>query len=850
MQNHHAGGSSTMIFKTPPRPTQRKVGGTPGSCVEGSPPSSSSKSHDDLNNLIADKLRESGVMTSDQLFEVARPYYKQTDCKSELSQWARARIANLRKKRKVWPTAHMVFGTIKMQGRKRDASVGEVGMWEFEGLRKSIRPEKFYEAPRTVYWSWEHGLAKHALSAAYAGDEHTPGTASLVSSSDAVDSNGDKSGTSDTSSPQGQSAQQSQQTAVVHDGAKQLTISSSAGGLNFTEELISPTFEIRNHLTGTHLNGSTVPSPLTVASQASVPAYAANTSASAASGPSSKPQAHPAATGSAYTSHGGALKRAGDPSTADPQSVAFHEAIESIRANMTPSTTTRDGRHRSASESSPRSGQDATVTARQAEDAALLLASAAEISRRESSSSPPHSDPLSQSNPEGGNRLLLLAQIAQSEISKQDGDTKSHVGLGSGTEQHMKRAGLSPKKQRTVVQEGHAAAHPSHLSQSPVLTAASKAGRPPPPRKGGPHRGAKYRCGRCGYYPKSVPHDCMTGQAFPRSPSTHSTGKHAAAPSVVVAAPAVQASGASVVGASDATASTPSTPPESPRYQSRPKHYACGKCGFFPKSAPHDCRTGKATTANAKLAAQSPKRKHLRREPNPSSPNGGEGGGRPRQYRCGKCGFFPKADKHDCETGLACPPTRPVSTLGTAMHAPGDAASGAQQQQQQPRGHSGTGGGGFAGDTVISSGVKGVAGVHRHDSDGSGSNSGSPTRVSGTGGTPIGSPSNGAAGQRPTQTGRRRQYKCGKCNFFPKTTPHDCALYQGNTSGTIHTSTSPPQQSQQQSTFPVRPVNVRTVYPATTTQDSQHWSKHTNTSAEHVAASALLYSANRGMNRA
>ena len=32
----------------------------------------------------------------------------------------------------------------------------------------------------------------------------------------------------------------------------------------------------------------------------------------------------------------------------------------------------------------------------------------------------------------------------------------------------------------------------------------------------------------------------------------------------------------------------------------------------------------------------------------------------------------------------------------------------------------------------------------------------------------------------PSQN-RRRQYKCGKCNFFPKTQPHDCARYQHTT---------------------------------------------------------------------
>lgn len=526
-----------------------------------------------------------------------------------------------------------------------------------------------------------------------------------------------------------------------------------------TQELVSPTFVIRGQLNGTHLNDKPTPSPLATASQAAPAGGAANTQTytpSTSQNTQSDQQTHQAgATSSAYTTHGGALKRSGDPRTADPQSVAFHEAIESIRANMTTtsrapqgrpdrSTNTGDARNRSGSGSSPRAPQEDTVPSSHAEDAALLLASAAEISRRESSSSPPRSDTLSQSNPEGSNRLLLLAQIAQSEISKHDGDSKNNGVKSSGmTEHHLKRTGLSPKKQRTL-QSGHPP-HPSHLSHSPVMTAADKAGRPPPPRKGGPHRGAKYRCGRCGYYPKSMPHDCMTGQAFPRTPASHPAAK---IPVAAVVAPAVAIAQVPVglaTGAGDAEASTPSTPPESPRYQSRPKHYACGKCGFFPKSAPHDCRTGKATTANAKMAAQSPKRKHLRREPNPSSPNGGEGGGRPRQYRCGKCGYFPKADKHDCDTGLACPQSRHMPAMAGAATAnvPGDAAGGAAHVHYN---HHLVSGNASTGETVISSGIKGVSGVHRHDSEGSGSNNSSPTRASSASGTPIGSPSGGSAG--------------------------------------------------------------------------------------------------------
>lgn len=89
------------------------------------------------------------------------------------------------------------------------------------------------QAPRTVYWSWEHGLAKHALSAAYAGDEHTPGTASLASSAEAVDNNGEKSGA--TQMMQHVQSQQLPQQSGANVGSKQLTISSSSGGLNFTE---------------------------------------------------------------------------------------------------------------------------------------------------------------------------------------------------------------------------------------------------------------------------------------------------------------------------------------------------------------------------------------------------------------------------------------------------------------------------------------------------------------------------------------------------------------------------------------------------------------------------------------
>ena len=78
---------------------------------------------DDLNDRICDTMTLTGTLTSQQLFDLAKPYYDLNPSKSELSQWARARIANLRRKRKVWPTAHMVYGTgtIKTEGHPRDA---------------------------------------------------------------------------------------------------------------------------------------------------------------------------------------------------------------------------------------------------------------------------------------------------------------------------------------------------------------------------------------------------------------------------------------------------------------------------------------------------------------------------------------------------------------------------------------------------------------------------------------------------------------------------------------------------------------------------------------------------------
>ena len=68
----------------------------------------------------------------------------------------------------------MVYGAIKAEG-PRDAgaaaatgagaaaATGRSGMWECKGLRESIDATEFLEAPRTVYWSWDHGLKKHGL---------------------------------------------------------------------------------------------------------------------------------------------------------------------------------------------------------------------------------------------------------------------------------------------------------------------------------------------------------------------------------------------------------------------------------------------------------------------------------------------------------------------------------------------------------------------------------------------------------------------------------------------------------------------------------------------------------------
>lgn len=505
---------------------------------DDSAPSSDRRKADDLNAKICDAMGTTGTLTSQQLFDLAKPYYDLNPSKSELAQWARARIANLRRKRKVWPTAHMVYGTIKPEGYSRNASTDRHGMWEFKGLRKSIDASNFLEAPRTVYWSWNHGLAKHNLTIEVAGGGNNPGSAA------------DAETPTDKKSPS-KLQSQSQEASSLSNGTQQLeqkilfkfdqdansedAVAAVAKGRIESErfqaladissaEVISPTQDLRDALLLTRIS-----SPVNTR-RANVPG--------SSPGPESAP---PPSSMKQQKSPAGATKK---------------------------KQQRRQAKRRSAFESS---------------DGGMETES-------------PLTSP--DTNNDSSNRLLMLAMIAKEIQSDRDEPERPKL----------------LKKPRTAIPK-------SEIFSFDIDESFDADGRKGPK---GPHRGAKYRCGRCGFYPKSCPHDCSTGQ--PRPGAEHMAAKF------------------------EASLDDQKSPSDTPRYQARPKQYACGKCGFFPKSVMHDCETGERTNTPVKPVRRhhdTPKWRAPRRDSNTSSP------GRPRQYRCGRCGFFPKSTRHDCSTGEA-----------------------------------------------------------------------------------------------------------------------------------------------------------------------------------------------------
>ena len=116
-----------------------------------------------------------------------------------------------------------------------------------------------------------------------------------------------------------------------------------------------------------------------------------------------------------------------------------------------------------------------------------------------------------------------------------------------------------------------------------------------------PDTGKKYRCGKCGFLPKSTRHDCRAVLAAGASTSDAALAADA---STSDAALATEASTSDAAG----TAGTPMDPI---------RNHRCGKCGFFPKSTEHDCLAvldaGASTSTAAGPAAADP-RSQLKRK--------------------------------------------------------------------------------------------------------------------------------------------------------------------------------------------------------------------------------------------
>ena len=217
-----------------------------------------------------------------------------------------------------------------------------------------------------------------------------------------------------------------------------------------------------------------------------------------------------------------------------------------------------------------------------------------------------------------------------------------------------------------------------------------------------PKQRGEYTCGKCGFFPKATKHSCIDGKA---------TGAATAAVPVVVAKAARTPANPGVAAPFVLAKKERKPYPIDTRPKQRGE-YTCGKCGFFPKASHHSCIDCKATGAAAAAvpvvgtkAAQTTEdvAKHAAANqpvratnavpnaaadvmvntaakaavtvvqvPNPvvdvaataATPGAAASfapakkgrkpyaiGTRPKQrraYKCGRCGFFPKATKHSC----------------------------------------------------------------------------------------------------------------------------------------------------------------------------------------------------------
>ena len=171
---------------------------------------------------------------------------------------------------------------------------------------------------------------------------------------------------------------------------------------------------------------------------------------------------------------------------------------------------------------------------------------------------------------------------------------------------------------------------------------------------GGRRRGG-YKCGNCGFFPKKTRHDCKTGLVLPPIhgeglaqaaeflANGDATGAAAAAASAAAAAAAAAAGGPGARAAADAAAEAAenaaaagvSDPVKKKKIRKaysvagRPRQrgeYKCGRCGFFPKAAKHSCIEEKAKEELAKKEGRAAKKQFVPPPPPTPTPTTTSGG--------------------------------------------------------------------------------------------------------------------------------------------------------------------------------------------------------------------------------
>jgi hypothetical protein len=314
------------------------------------------------------------------------------------------------------PLGLQVYGTVK----------GKAATGDFDSLSDMISADEFYESPRTVYWSWDFGLAKHDLErVGRKPSAVTPITPRLERREEGVD-NGARAFSMD-----GVATMHDHEGAAVASAAAAAAFSptamrlpsfddgtvqfASVGGRDGIDDVVSPTREIRGSLTATHIS-----------SPKRKPSYDGGVMES----PSKR-----------RTPHSSTSEQPGAAFAAVAAAAAVAAVAESSGMN---DFNDDDG----------------------------------EVWDDDEEGDGEYDDPSSSSNPESSNKLLLLAAAAQLELPESPDQA-------NGASPNVSRKGSKSRSSST----------------SPRRSIASQ------------HRGSKYKCGKCGFFPKSTPHSCKTRTA-------------------------------------------------------------------------------------------------------------------------------------------------------------------------------------------------------------------------------------------------------------------------------------------------------------------------------------------------